>query len=300
MKLAVTLLAFVFVNFTMNSSYADSQILKNESIRDATVYGSFNLRATDGRVLSFFPDAVRDDNNLNGLPPEKNADQKLCAKRDLETIIGLTDIAIRLADLSLAGQSLSLTASEVALVQKTPRCETYKPLLVSVANMLSLKEGPTSEKLKDITLLKAKNGNFLELSTESGAKAQLLVSSLPNKLKSLSDLSQMVVSAEASGQLLALQIHFMSDSPDTPPSQTNRTEPCSITYTRQVCEQWGHCRTETVTETGVRYITTQTTFSMTNYTLDLVNSQNQVVYRGVISDGDFNSHDDSTSACYRQ
>lgn len=276
-------------------------LIKDEHISGGKVEQNFNLRASDGSVLSFFAFSFRDDNVLQYLPPERNADQHLCTDDHgaLMRYLDVNQIFLRLIDLSLKNQRGQLTAAEISLIERTPRCGRLKETLRSIAAILRIDDTPVSEELQKMSVIKSDKTAFIELKTKKGASAFLqIASSLPKKVKKLSDLSGMVVRADSSGQNLSLQLSLSRFNDDQMPSDTHRTEPCTITREVRICER-GECFTRTITETGVRYISTRTTFDSTTYELRLVNLQNQVVFRGEVMDGEFDSNDTNTSMCYR-
>ena len=183
---------------------------------------------------------------------------------------------------------MELTASEIADIQISPRCDGYKEILISIANMLSIGNGPVSDDLVKVSLV----GNNLELTSKSQKKVNIAISKLPSKIRDLSDLTLMQILSEASGQYLGVKISFDSDHQDLTPTETTTTESCPISYTTQTCDPRGHCWTQTVTETGYRTVVTTTKFKMTDYSLNFVNAQNQIVYSAKISDADFDSKRD--------
>lgn len=295
MKRMTHLFAVALVTLTTSLSFAGLSVLENEEIRDGSIKLSFNLRAVDGSVLSFLTKAASDAGSLALLPPEKNADQSLCAKMNVNIITSLTDITIRLIQDS-SNQAPALLPQEIAIIQKVPRCEMYRQSLSSVANMLAIGNPNVqkSQELKKISLVKIdKKTSVIELITESGAKAQMQIASLPKRVEEMGDLTQMQVLAASSGQLLGLKIqHLGLDNSPFPPSQTRRTESCTISYTRTVCDQFNrNCRIENITETGTREVIVDTTFNMKSYDVSLTNAQNQEVFSGTISDGEFVSKD---------
>ncbi|MGZ3690070.1 MAG: hypothetical protein ACXVAX_01115 [Pseudobdellovibrio sp.] len=292
----------IFIILAAHSAFAggiNTDVLKDESISDGKIIDNFNLRADSGKVLSFLNAATQDDQHLNLLPPEKDADQSLCGKQNIDWYLKLTNIMIRFSDNAVAGKHITLNPDEVLLIQKTPRCDPNLDTLKLISNFLAIGTEPSPEKISKVSLVPATKGYAIELVMESGEKAHFAIAGLPSQVRNINDLTQMNVSSDSSNQNLSLKIRFASDSPDNFPSQNNRTESCLITYQQQVCEQDGRCRIQTVTETGYRYVSSTTTFDMTNYSLELVDKNNNVVYSGTISDGQFDSSPDSSSACYR-
>lgn len=300
---AFTFILTGLVTFT-SISYASSKaqyLLKDEYISGGQVLQSFNLRASDGSVLAFLPRAVRDDSVLQYLPAERGADQSICSddRRALEHYLTLNQVFLRLVDLALKNTQGQLTAAEVSLIERTPRCGRLLETLRTIASILHIENRPQSEELDKLGIVKTDKASFVELKTKNGASAFLQIASgTPKKVKSLSDLSGLVVRAESSGQNLSLQLALSRFDDDQMPSDSHRTEPCTITRQVRICER-GECHIRTITETGVRYVSRRTTFDMTTYELRLLNQQNQVVFRGEVSDGEFDSEDTNTSMCYR-
>lgn len=292
-QLSMTLLV---CSYSLASS---TNILNNESINNGVVLQTFNLQSQNGEVITFLPDSVKNENNLGNLPPENGADNSLCTKKlDVTLYMKLLDIVIHLTKSIVDDAKPELTENDIALIQKTPRCLQYKETLITIANILSTEKSPDPEKLNSVSLVKTNHGTVIELKTKSNKNVNLLIDHLP-EIHKMDDLTRMIVNADSSGQNLGLKIKFDADLRDQFPSVTNSTESCSISYQVKTCDQRGKCYTQTITETGYRNITTTTRFNMVNYSLELVNSQNQAVFHGIISDGDFESTRDTSSPCMR-
>lgn len=300
MKRALILLTLV--SFTALSSALGKgaeYLVKDEYISGGQIAQAFNLRAADGSVLEFFTGLVKDDSVLQYLPPENGADYSKCSDSDINSYLAMTDIFIRLMNASIDGGPAVLTPAEATLISRTPRCGRQKEIMLSIATVLKPGPSKSSQQLDKLSVIKSDRGSFVELKTCGGGSALFLVSGgLPKKVKSLSDLTGLVVNAASSGQNLGLKVALGGFHDGDTPSDTGRTEACTITREVRICEK-GQCHTRTITETGVRYIRTRTTFDTTSYSLTLTDAQNRVVYRGELMDGEFDSDEIYSGPCMR-
>ncbi|MGZ3745438.1 MAG: hypothetical protein ACXWRA_16690, partial [Pseudobdellovibrionaceae bacterium] len=89
----------VFTSLSASTIHAMGRKLpeiKDETINDVVVQKDFNLYATDGSVLRFLSNSTIGKLTSALLPPEKNADHRLCSKNDFDLFTKLTNIGITL------------------------------------------------------------------------------------------------------------------------------------------------------------------------------------------------------------
>lgn len=301
MKNVMLLISLVLFTLTATAKDKIKYLLQNESIDDVQIFSSFNLRANDGSVKSFYPTAVKDEHALENLPAEKGADYSLCesGKLNVDLFLKLTDISLRLTEEIMENRIGQLTAQDIAVIQKVPRCEPYKGMLISVANFLAMSTSPATDDIKDLNVVKINDITHVELKTKSGSSILFRTAVEPKKIKKISDLANISVRTESSGQNLSLQVSFLDSNYDQSPTRNHRTEACTVTETVTECDPHGTaCKTRTITRSGTRYIDSETSFDSTTYEIKLIDLQNRVVFSGKVMDGDFNSSTRNTSPCY--
>jgi hypothetical protein len=205
--------------------------VKDESLSDAKVLSSFQLRAQDGSLIQISSDDARKAVSLNVLPAAKGANQSLCNRLDVNLLGQLVDASMRTMT------SHSLSAADRALVQKTPRCAPYLDMLSAIAISLGGNSTATGgDTLSSLSIVVASDKNpYVSIKTSSGKIAMFKITSSISGLHSMEDLNRVVVSAATSGQNMNMQFQLV-DSQDSTPSTSNQVVSCEVQDTVRRCE----------------------------------------------------------------
>jgi hypothetical protein len=294
----LVLLLLTLSSLKITAAYAMGQRLpqiQDESLSDVKVLASFRLRASDGSTLQFLTEQDRTKDIQKILPAEKKANYKLCRPGHVlndRLFIPLTTLA-----LDLLQRPRALTASEVALIERTPRCEYYQPTLNLIASSLGGATHP-SENLKSLSLvIDKKSGNSLVLNTKSGKKALFKIASNLEGIQNTRDLDRILVFANQSGQSFGIKFS-LADIQDLDPNDSTRQEPCDYTRTIKECHsQSESCEYITITEPGYRDVAISSQSTAYTLNMQIVDSLGRTVLNGKAFD--FSSRSDSNKGlCY--
>ncbi|RYZ63874.1 MAG: hypothetical protein EOP05_22885 [Proteobacteria bacterium] len=208
--LGLTLLSSGSV-FAMGQSLPKT--IKDELVSRAEVQASFNLRAEDGSVIALQPNLLRSKEGLKNLPAERRADYSKCGKSDVETVIALSDIALRLAQETMQRGAQAVALSKQDLPEK-------------------------------LSVVKLKKSYAMQLKMKSGRTALFQISSKLDGIKNLRDLERVRFDSSTTGQNIGIRF-AVTDKSVTDPTRSRGHESCTVfeTIRGKTVARPGHRRT---------------------------------------------------------
>lgn len=266
--------------------------IRDVSVSDSVVNETFSLTAVDQSKITLNPKSVEDDSKLVYLPKEKGADYRLCNRYDVDMFVSLTDIVLRIV------QTGEVTKADEKLIQKTPRCEPYLPMLRAIAiHYAPPSETAPSALPSKISVSKIGDGYVLEMKLSNGKDVQFRLGKTLDGVRSLRDLSGKKIAAATTGQGLALAFTLESVQDDTPLTTTYQ-ESCAVESEIRRCDHQGRCRTTTISHPGHRDV--RVTYGGTSYVIrmSLLSPSGRELLSSKVRDSD-SDHDTDRGICYR-
>lgn len=229
---------------------------ESPSVKSVKIFKAFQLKRIDGRSVTLRPPVAP---KLGALPAPTNADKSLCGPFKAEN----PDLVLRqtrhMLELSKLSRSLEgrtrLTASEIALIRSTPRCEPHLAFLQLIAQALG---GPQEEEVTVEQLVFdsgfLKKGQLQLLLTDwirdEGAKVNFA-------LPGLSNWKAASISAAATGRGIGVRIQDLGEGSE--PLEGGGSEgraSCTVSVPVKRCERRGECTTDYEDRPGYRYYQT--------------------------------------------
>ena len=255
--------------------------IQDEWMRDTRVQTDFNLRATDGSIISLRTSKTVSAGGLKYLPAEKGADRSKCGKNDIDITIALSEVTLNLVK---TGQ---LSASDIRALQKTPRCEPYLDLLGNIGNILDRSSSSDGETPDKLSVIKIEKGYALQLKMKSGRLALFRIAAKLDGVKSVKDLERIRLDASTTGQNVGLSFN-VTDRSTSEPTRSRSHEACTVYET---------IRGKTVARPGHRRTISQTSITSYNIEMSFLAPNGQLLMKSSLSDADFDT-DKREGTCY--